>query len=536
MLVDLDREGPGVIPSKCIPHLIEGPERDRAAAILDAIPRSIAVSSPWLSYGLGSLMATQGGEDAIEWLTGALVASRAEPRLFARVTAELGVLHLSRGEVATAEALLTWATGLAGRSASQSPDLLRLRAHLAYEAGDAAGAREHAERAIALSGRALTASTLVDALHIVAVTEASREPTRAADLSRFCLRVVQAERLHSRFALPARCVLGLSLIALGAPSLARRELDETLMAAVAAGATRERLAAAMALAIVAEFEGRYLEAARLTDEVITLARDRGMVQARDRAIVQREWLALKAEHLAPSEAIGGAAQLAEQHRARRVLRAIASARGCAPGAPQVLAALAREAADAQRNTDAVALYLHAAEREFVLGRVELARSRAAAACELAVHTGIRASPSWWDVAIVDAAQRLAPGGVALEFSRPAGVDHARHRVRLRADGEFLIGGAPVPGLWRIGRTGPRVLRRFFTSLLEVHPRGLERDELCDLLWPESEGDRAVQNLYAATADLKRALSRVPGVRLDVGRGRYALELEPSIEREGSPRA
>lgn len=523
------------LPTDRLPELIEGPDRAAIIAALERLPTSAVVTSPWLRYALGSVMALRGQEEAFEWLTGALVASRTEPRLFARVTAELGILHLSRAEAATARALLTWATGIAGRSADHSPDLLRLRAHLAYEAGDPAGALTHAERAVALSERALTPSTLIDALHIIAAAEALRDPIRAVELARFCLRVALAERLHPTFALPVRCVLGFAMVAIGAPGLARREFDETLATAMGAGATRARLAAALGSAIVAELEGRLPEAARKTDDLIAVAHDTGIAQELNRATVYRQWLRLKAGGLDTPSAADTPIRSAADRRSWRILRSIASARAGAPGAPRVLADLAHQAAQAQRNTEAVALYLHAATHELALGRVGLARTRAAEACDLASNRGIRTSPWWWDASLVDAALRLNSDGAARQFVPPIESSHAP-RVRVRTGGEILVDGVAAAELWRIGKTGPRVLRRFFSSLLEVHPRSLERDALCDLLWPESEGDRAVRNLYAATADLKRALSRVPGVRLEVGHGRYALDLGSCIEFEDAARA
>jgi DNA-binding SARP family transcriptional activator len=64
--------------------------------------------------------------------------------------------------------------------------------------------------------------------------------------------------------------------------------------------------------------------------------------------------------------------------------------------------------------------------------------------------------------------------------------------------------------------------------VEAHPRGISRDELADRLWPESEGDKAVRNLYAATKDLRRALAPAPGVRLVARGGDYALETDENV--------
>jgi DNA-binding SARP family transcriptional activator len=73
-----------------------------------------------------------------------------------------------------------------------------------------------------------------------------------------------------------------------------------------------------------------------------------------------------------------------------------------------------------------------------------------------------------------------------------------------------------------------VLRRYFRALLSAHPAALARDELADLLWPESEGDKAVRNLYDATKDLRRVLASIPGVQLRVSDQTYGLALTGNV--------
>ena len=72
-----------------------------------------------------------------------------------------------------------------------------------------------------------------------------------------------------------------------------------------------------------------------------------------------------------------------------------------------------------------------------------------------------------------------------------------------------------------------MLRRYFRALLSAYPAALARDELADLLWPESEGDKAVRNLYDATKDLRRVLVAMPGVQLRVTEQTYGLVLASS---------
>ena len=73
-----------------------------------------------------------------------------------------------------------------------------------------------------------------------------------------------------------------------------------------------------------------------------------------------------------------------------------------------------------------------------------------------------------------------------------------------------------------------MLRRLFARLVAAHPHAVSRDELADELWPESEGDKAVRNLYAATKDLRRVLASARGVRLVARGGTYRLETDPGI--------
>ena len=84
-------------------------------------------------------------------------------------------------------------------------------------------------------------------------------------------------------------------------------------------------------------------------------------------------------------------------------------------------------------------------------------------------------------------------------------------------------------MWQLWRTSSRVLRWFFTRLTEAYASAVPRDELAEYLWPESDGDIAIRNLYSATVDLRRLLAELPGVTVTTGDGGYALRCEPSVE-------
>jgi len=157
-----------------------------------------------------------------------------------------------------------------------------------------------------------------------------------------------------------------------------------------------------------------------------------------------------------------------------------------------------------------------------------------AACAIGLRRGYVLSPNWWAPETVAAASRLA-AREHLEYAaglhRPpdAPARASDTRVRIDRDATVTIGTEVLaPERWRVGRSGSGVLRRLFGALMAAHPAGLHRDELADLLWPESEGDKAVRNLYAATDDLRRLLAEVPGVRLMSNEQRYVLVLSENV--------
>jgi DNA-binding SARP family transcriptional activator len=101
------------------------------------------------------------------------------------------------------------------------------------------------------------------------------------------------------------------------------------------------------------------------------------------------------------------------------------------------------------------------------------------------------------------------------------------------DDDIRVNRSPLsPDAWQ-RRAGARVLRRLFKRLVAAYPRAVSRDELVDELWPDSEGDKAVRNLYAATKDLRRVLAAVPGVRIVARGGGYALESAPNVRIDAS---
>ena len=158
-----------------------------------------------------------------------------------------------------------------------------------------------------------------------------------------------------------------------------------------------------------------------------------------------------------------------------------------------------------------------------------AKAAAREACALQRRGPVRVSPSWWasetvEAARVDGGERCADN---LLETTVGILDAPRETVEVNGD-EVRVAGVALPADTWQRRSGARVLRRLFGLLVGAHPRVLSRDVLADELWPESDGDKAVRNLYAATKDLRRVLVSAPGLHLVARGGGYSLEAEANV--------
>jgi hypothetical protein len=206
----------------------------------------------------------------------------------------------------------------------------------------------------------------------------------------------------------------------------------------------------------------------------------------------------------------------------------------AAGARAELAKLAASYRSRGDELTAFAVTLWVARADAKAGRVSAARRDVASACEIGSRRGFRVATNWWASEIVDVARAQAPAEFA-EYAEALiappglGAPTVAADVRLARDGAIHVNGAPFDEAgWRSGRTGSRVLQRYFRALVAAYPAALGRDELADLLWPDSEGDKAVRNLYASTNDLRRVLASVPGVSLAVVDQRYRLDVASHV--------
>lgn len=186
------------------------------------------------------------------------------------------------------------------------------------------------------------------------------------------------------------------------------------------------------------------------------------------------------------------------------------------------------------STFACLLWVAAVEHD--AGRTSAAAKAANEALTIGQSHGFRLATTCWSGELVVLARRLAPPELRdyaeslIAPTTPATEVSSSSRVQISRSGALSVDGSLLaPERWRVGRTGSKVLRRLFVALVAAYPSALRRDEITDFMWPESEGDRAVTNLYAAVNDLRAVVADVPGVTVASRDGSYALVFGPNIE-------
>ena len=462
--------------------------------------------------------------------------------LIARIAFELGFLYLSRDERAAADATLLWAGGEGDDESRPPADVVHLRALIADSLGDYRQARAAYRTAISHSSRALTRATRVLALANLAVSLNHVEPQESVSLCGLALATLDAEQLHPQVRPSVRNVLGYALICLGqleeaqsAATSARDEaleMDQQLVA----------LYASFNLAVIDELEGNTKDAEARLVEVSRTASAGNLAALDGWTVVRRAWLRLRDD-----DAAGARGLLADRFGARvppihadslRMLRALLDLHDrryvVARRTLLELVRLYREKDD-ELDRFAVLLWLATLDRES--GREDLARRTANEACAVGRAHGFRVATNFWGPELAATARAYATEenadfATGLIASDQGARTRPKRSVLIRADGTITIAGRPMSDdVWRQGGTGRRQLRLLFDTLRAAHPSAIDRDRLTDLLWPDSEGDRATRNLYAAVNDLRHLLADVPGVTLQVKDQRYALQLAEHVRLE-----
>lgn len=152
------------------------------------------------------------------------------------------------------------------------------------------------------------------------------------------------------------------------------------------------------------------------------------------------------------------------------------------------------------RVDGAAVPLEAITRAFALGAKNDYRhficwpaTMVGRACELALQHGIQR----------DYAQRLIQFNRIAPSATGAVLDDWPWPVRIRTLGRFsiLVNGQPPPS----GRKLQKVPLRLLQYLVAAGGQKIREDAVCDALWPESDGDKASENLAASLHRLRQLL-------------------------------
>jgi len=533
--------GRSVALSSAAPRLADSRYGDELDTALAKLPRERMERDPGLALAVGrrALVRDQPSE-GLKWLVRAQTAvSKEPPALIARIAFQLGGAYVTRSELVPADAVLAWAEGLLGRHAASSPDLEHLRALIADVRGHREAAMTLYRRAMERGAAALTPMSRVLALRNLAEALSHSEPQESVALYGLALATLDADELDATMRSALDNTMGYALLCAGDIDGGRLKLRQALVDARRVGRRRIELYAQFNLAIVAELGGDIAAAASELAAVTQAAARAGLDDLARWSEIRSAWLDARSgdrdRALARIRTAFPSAVPVAYRDTVATLRSLLDLAGPrAAGARAELAKLAVSYRSSGDELTAFAVTLWVARADAKAGRVSAARRNVTSACEIGSRRGFRVATNWWASEIVDVARAQAPIEFA-EYARGliappgSGALTVAADVQLARDGAIRVNGAPFDEAgWRSGRTGSRVLQRYYRALVAAYPAALGRDELADLLWPDSEGDKAVRNLYASTNDLRRVLASVPGVSLAVVDQRYRLDIASHV--------
>jgi len=471
-------------------------------------------------------------EDARLWFTRAQSqASRRTPEaLRARLAFELGCVLLDDGGTEAAESVIAWAESFSRRPSS---DVLHLRALIADRRGERTNAIAFYRRAIATARTALSPLSRVLELRNLAETLAHESPTEALTMYRHALETLRAHdldprlapALHNGFAYAAMCAADFDL--------AEKELDAAGRDALRLRIPLMRAYSVYNRSILHELRDDIDHARSAIGEARELSESAKLRDLVAWCWIRESWLALKGRDRAAADR---AATSARRVSAEPHIEALATLEGMFSlldgkhlDAAKLFGELSRAYLERSDLITAVALLFWRSVAYRAGNASKGAKGAAREACELRRRVPVRVSPSWWAREIVDAA-RTDGGEQCADDLVPTAIGILgvpREPVEVRGE-EILVDGVPLEADEWQRRSGARVMRRLFARLVAAHPRAVSRDELTDTLWPDSDGDKAVRNLYGAVKDLRRTLSAAPGVTLVARGGGYALEVGTNV--------
>jgi hypothetical protein len=532
-LAQLDDGAPALVDSRYAPEL---------ASVISRFGDGELSRYPGLAFAAGRLATLELNDARAErFLAAATAPGRADIALVARAFWELGCLHLRHQRLEAAEVTLALARGALGGAADVAADVLHLKALIAERRGQVETARRGYRDAIASAG-ALSQLTRVTALRNLAASLTHSQPHESVALCEFALALVEADLLDERARPTINNVHAYALLCSG-------DLE--------GGAARAAMAYAEAThsghELIAQY-GRFNQAvahelkgdapaalSMLQDLLVRTERDGelyGWIQLR------KGWLATKAGDLAVANALlaevrgDGHGHVYDQ--ASATLRALIAFQGREmASAATAFASLAEDYSAQGDPLTTFVLLLWCARATSELGHASASEVALRRAGALASAHGFRISPNWWAADLAEFAL-ASKGGQTDELFKglliAAGTLQAPPDldVRVASDGSIAVRGRRVnTDQWRVGKTGSGVLQKAFRLFATAQSTGLSRDELTDVLWPDSDGDRALANLYACLNDLRHFLARIPGLRLDYDGGRYRLVAERFVTFETS---
>ena len=502
-----------------------GPTLPRVTAATESVPLLFAA-------GRRALLRGERDESRL-WLTRAQShTSRRTPEpLRARLAFELGCVLLDEGGTEAAESVIGWAESFSRRPAS---DILHLRALIADRRGERKDAIAFYRRAIAKAGSALSPLSRVLELRNLAETLAHESPSEALTMYRHALETSRAHDLDPRLAPALHNGFAYAAICAGDLDLAEAEL-----AAASRDALRLRIPLMHAYAlynrsIVAELRDRTADATAAIIQAREVAESRKLRNLVAWCWIREAWIAIKWKDRPAADGAAASARKLSGPSHAEALSTLDAMFTLVDGghldAAKLFGDLAHGYLERSDLVTAVALLLWRSVAYRKAGAIKGAKAAAREACTLRRRGPVRVSPSWWAREVVESA-RVDGGAHCADdlLETTAGIlDAPRDAVEIRGD-EIRVAGVPLGAdAWQ-RRSGARVLRRLFALLVAAHPRGISRDQLTDELWPNSEGDKAVRNLYAATKDLRRVLADAPGLRLVAREGGYALETDANVK-------
>ena len=509
---------------------------DRALAQIAEDPSAVGLA---LARGRRALVHNR-SDDALRWLAQAQsLATAKSPIVVARIAFLLGSTFVARNELIAADSVLAWGEGLLGRRSATSADVLHLRALIAEARGRRDEAMALYRDVLKRASVALTPMTRVLAMRNLAEALAHSDPHESSALYGLALAVLDADELDAAMRCTIDNGMGYALLCGGDIDGARLKLGQALIEARRVNSERVELYARFNLAIVDELDGDLGAATAGLRAVEADAKRYDVEGLGEWASIRLAWLQFRSGETA---AAGTTLRRAfpsppgigyrDAVAGLRAIVGLEERRSSSRGELSALASLYGDRGDALTD---FTLTLWVAHADLVGGRVGAARKSVARACALGSERGFRVGPNWWARELVTVAREQAPAEFADFVDRliapppTVGGATAEPEVIVSREASVSVGGRSVAeSVWRTGRAGSGVLRRYFRALIAAYPAALLRDELADLLWPDSEGDKAVRNLYAATQDLRRVLATLPGVRLEVAEGTYRLVLAENV--------